>query len=117
MEPLATLDAHAVAGAHRRGVRAVRDNDRFVLSPMTPMPSDLYAGEGGSQGFKMASNSIVPLGLVLGPFAGGVLITNLTLPVTIHRAHGAAGSSWRAVPCVYRRPQETVVAPCTLNVK
>ncbi len=49
------------------------------------MFSDLYAGEGGSQGFVYGIyNTLFSLGLVLGPFAGGVLITNLTLPVTLY---------------------------------
>ena len=54
---------------------------------MMPMFSDLLrqGGRAGSQGFAYGVyNTLFSLGLVLGPFAGGVLITNLTLPVTLY---------------------------------
>lgn len=56
----------------------------FVLSPMMPLLSDLYAQEGGSQGFVYGTyNTLFSLGLALGPFAGGLLVTNLSLPKTL----------------------------------
>ncbi|OPY30241.1 MAG: bicyclomycin/multidrug efflux system [Methanocella sp. PtaU1.Bin125] len=59
----------------------------FVLSPMMPLLSDLFGGRdvGGSQGFVYGIyNTLFSLGLVVGPFAGGLLITNLSLPVTLY---------------------------------
>jgi MFS family permease len=59
----------------------------FVLSPMMPLLSDLFGGrdDGGSQGFVYGTyNTLFSLGLVVGPFAGGLLITNLSLPVTLY---------------------------------
>jgi DHA1 family multidrug resistance protein-like MFS transporter len=59
----------------------------FVLSPMMPLLSDLFGSrkDGGSEGFVYGIyNTLFSMGLVLGPFAGGLLVTKASLPVTLY---------------------------------
>lgn len=58
----------------------------FVLTPMMPLLSDLYGGDGenNSQGLVYGVyNTLFSLGLVVGPFAGGIIISKFMLPATI----------------------------------
>ena len=57
----------------------------MALTPMLPLLTDLFGGaEGSSQGFLYGIyNTLFSLGLTIGPFLGGALITNFSLPVTV----------------------------------
>lgn len=58
----------------------------FAITPMLPMLSDLYGGDAksNSQGFVYGMyNTLFSLGLAIGPFAGGILVAKLTLPLTL----------------------------------
>lgn len=59
----------------------------FAITPMLPLLSDLYGGNGknNSQGLVYGIyNTLFSLGLAAGPFIGGVLVANLTLPLTMY---------------------------------
>jgi MFS transporter, DHA1 family, multidrug resistance protein len=58
----------------------------FALTPMLPLLSDLYGGEGESNSRGLVYgiyNTLFSLGLAIGPFAGGVLIAGITFPNTL----------------------------------
>jgi MFS family permease len=58
----------------------------FAITPMMPMLSDLYGGdaESNSQGLVYGIyNTLFSLGLAIGPFVGGVLVSSLSLPLTM----------------------------------
>jgi len=58
----------------------------FAITPMLPMLSELYGGDAksNSQGFVYGIyNTLFSLGLAIGPFAGGILVAKLTLPLTL----------------------------------
>ena len=57
----------------------------MALTPMLPLLTDLFGGtENNSQGFLYGIyNTLFSLGLVIGPFLGGVLVVKLSLPLTV----------------------------------
>jgi MFS transporter, DHA1 family, multidrug resistance protein len=59
----------------------------FALTPMLPLLSDLYGGDGASNSRGMVYgiyNTLFSLGLAIGPFAGGVIVAAYTLPYTVY---------------------------------
>lgn len=59
----------------------------FALTPMLPLLSDLYGGDGESNSRGMVYgiyNTLFSLGLAIGPFAGGLMVAGFTLPVTLY---------------------------------
>ncbi len=59
----------------------------FSLTPMLPLLSDLYGGdgEGNSRGMVYGIyNTLFSLGLAIGPFAGGLMVARFSLPFTIY---------------------------------
>jgi DHA1 family multidrug resistance protein-like MFS transporter len=58
----------------------------FALTPMLPLLSDLYGGEGESNSRGLVYgiyNTLFSLGLAIGPFAGGLLIVSISFPRTL----------------------------------
>lgn len=56
----------------------------MALTPMLPLLTDLFGGEGSSQGFIYGIyNTLFSMGLAIGPLLGGVIITKFSLPLTV----------------------------------
>ena len=58
----------------------------FALTPMLPLMSDLYSGEGDSNSRGLVYgvyNTLFSLGLAIGPFAGGLLVAAFTFRDTL----------------------------------
>jgi DHA1 family multidrug resistance protein-like MFS transporter len=58
----------------------------FALTPMLPLMSDLYGGEGDSNSRGLVYgvyNTLFSLGLAIGPFAGGLLVAAFTFRDTL----------------------------------
>jgi MFS family permease len=56
----------------------------FALTPMLPLLSDLYGGEGNSRGMVYGIyNTLFSLGLAIGPFAGGLAVASFTFQYTL----------------------------------